>query len=475
MTSSAYWVNQIREPVQFQNAVRLAQQYNANVFLEVGPQPTLTNFGRQSLNEHAALWLPSLSQRRPDCDLMFSSLAQFYESGGELKWAKMFERDKSDQHIARRVALPSYPFQRTRHWLLPDELLSTLNDQPTVEKKSREHGELPVDNDLQTDIGLDRLSPLASALNACWRDVLGVRQISLYDDFFDLGGHSLMILQLVDRIKESIRLSVPNSTLTENPRFEDFCIAVEALLDEQGSEQNEDDALQINPPKLTADESQLYEPFPLVELQQSFLMGRRSDFGLGGVSTHLYFELRPNGLDVSRFVSSLNALIQRHDMLRAVIVGESEQKILEHVPYYEPKIYAINDSTIDAHLETVRKEMSHQVLPEDKWPLFDFRLTQQSDGEHVIHVSMDLLMLDVRSNQILFRDLDLLYAGRGSDLPNIPISYRDYVIAEQQNINSHTFERAKNYWLDRIASFPLAPDLPLAGNPANIHYWLFMD
>jgi len=278
-----------------------------------------------------------------------------------------------------------------------------------------------------------------------------------------------MILQLVDRIKESIRLSVPNSTLTENPRFEDFCIAVEALLDEQGSEQNEDDALQINPPKLTADESQLYEPFPLVELQQSFLMGRRSDFGLGGVSTHLYFELRPNGLDVSRFVSSLNALIQRHDMLRAVIVGESEQKILEHVPYYEPKIYAINDSTIDAHLETVRKEMSHQVLPEDKWPLFDFRLTQQSDGEHVIHVSMDLLMLDVRSNQILFRDLDLLYAGRGSDLPNIPISYRDYVIAEQQNINSHTFERAKNYWLDRIASFPLAPDLPLAGNPANIH------
>jgi len=114
MTSSAYWVNQIREPVQFQNAVRLAQQYNANVFLEVGPQPTLTNFGRQSLNEHAALWLPSLSQRRPDCDLMFSSLAQFYESGGELKWAKMFERDKSDQHIARRVALPSFPFQRTR-------------------------------------------------------------------------------------------------------------------------------------------------------------------------------------------------------------------------------------------------------------------------------------------------------------------------------------------------------------------------
>jgi amino acid adenylation domain-containing protein len=473
MLSPQYWVDQIRKPVRYQAAIQIVLQESANVFVEIGSHPTLTNFARQSFSNDQILMLTSLHEQRVDSKYLTASLARYYEAGGELDWTQMTKLFNDGQNIGRRVELPTYPFQRTRHWLLPDDL-SSFETASTLSESAVKHKVLETDlhdtpQTVSVPLSPDDLSPLASALNVCWRNVLGVAVIRSHDNFFDLGGHSLMILQLTEQIKQSLGLSIPNHILTENSTFEDFCVAAKEFLASGNGGSQGGEQLMLERPLLEADLGNRHELFPLVELQQSFLVGRRSDFGLGGVSTHLYFELNPVDLDLARFTGSLNALIQRHDMLRAVIVGDSEQRILEHVPHYEPKKYAIEDVHIDGHLHKVREEMSHQILPEEKWPLFDFRLTQHGDGQCIIHVSMDLLMLDVRSNQILFRDLDLLYAGKESDLPLLPISYRDYVIAEQKHAAGSASEQARNYWLERVSTFPLAPDLPLVGNPVAIH------
>ena len=83
-----------------------------DVFLEVGPAPVLLGMGRQCLPEDAGLWLSSFRHGRDDWQSMLGSLGALYAAGIEVDWTG-FDRDYS----RRRVVLPTYPFQRKRHWI----------------------------------------------------------------------------------------------------------------------------------------------------------------------------------------------------------------------------------------------------------------------------------------------------------------------------------------------------------------------
>src|SRR5262245_10362337 len=65
-----------------------------------------------------------------------------------------------------------------------------------------------------------------------------------------------------------------------------------------------------------------YEPFPLTDIQQAYYVGRSGDFELGNVSCHTYYEVETDDLDLERFNLALRQLIERHDMLRSVILSD---------------------------------------------------------------------------------------------------------------------------------------------------------
>uniref|UniRef100_A0A8R1EF08 Condensation domain-containing protein n=1 Tax=Caenorhabditis japonica TaxID=281687 RepID=A0A8R1EF08_CAEJA len=77
-------------------------------------------------------------------------------------------------------------------------------------------------------------------------------------------------------------------------------------------------------------DTQQFEPFPLTEVQMAYYLGRNDELGLGGVSPHNYSEVEMK-VDLDRFERSLNKVIQRHGMLRAVF-KKGEQMILPQVP-----------------------------------------------------------------------------------------------------------------------------------------------
>ncbi len=55
-----------------------------------------------------------------------------------------------------------------------------------------------------------------------WCEILGIEELSIYDNFFDLGGHSLSCVQVMGRIKESFGISVPVKTIFESPTVAEF-------------------------------------------------------------------------------------------------------------------------------------------------------------------------------------------------------------------------------------------------------------
>ncbi len=109
----SYWSCHARSPVRFAQSMQVLAERGCEIFLEIGPSPTLIGLGRRCLEQDDYAWLPSLrpDRSRDDWQSMLESLGQLYVRGAKVDWAG-FDRP----YPRRKVSLPTYPFQRKRYW-----------------------------------------------------------------------------------------------------------------------------------------------------------------------------------------------------------------------------------------------------------------------------------------------------------------------------------------------------------------------
>jgi acyl transferase domain-containing protein/acyl carrier protein/protein-L-isoaspartate O-methyltransferase len=108
-----YWVRQVREPVRYAAALTAARAAGASVYVEVGPQPVLTGMGQAWLE--GAVWVPTLRRAHDDRAMLLDALGRAWVHGVVVDW-RGGNRDRGGRVVA---GLPTYPFQRERHWLDP--------------------------------------------------------------------------------------------------------------------------------------------------------------------------------------------------------------------------------------------------------------------------------------------------------------------------------------------------------------------
>ena len=227
----------------------------------------------------------------------------------------------------------------------------------------------------------------------------------------------------------------------------------------------------VSVPQIVPDRAGRYDPFPLTEMQQAYWLGRSGAFELGNVSMHNYLELEAKDFDFPRFQRAWQQLIDRHDMLRAVVLSDGRQKVLESPPPYEIALTDLRDAdetAISSHIQAVRDRLSHQVLPLESWPQFEVVATQFSDRHFRLHLSLDGWCTDFWSTLKLFQDLSHFYNESDGQLPALDLSFRDYVLGTRTLEETPRYEKDLTYWRDRITHLPPAPELPLAQNPGNI-------
>ncbi|MCF5706401.1 amino acid adenylation domain-containing protein [Pseudomonas syringae] len=297
-----------------------------------------------------------------------------------------------------------------------------------------------------------------------WAEVLTCERVGIRDNFFDLGGHSLLATRMVYAINQRLGAQLSLSSLFKTPVLMDLAEQVQA-------HRQADDRPHTPPPRIEADRAARYAPFPLTDIQQAYWFGRESTVTLGGVSAHGYEELRIPGLDVPRFEQALNRMIQRHDMLRVVFLSDGTQQVLEQVPTYQMPRSDLRGLPADAALKALqatRERQSHQVLDASRWPLFEFSLSLLDDGISHLHISLDALIVDAASTQILARELMAFYADPHRVLPEPGLTFRDYVLAEHALRNESRYEQALTYWRERVTTLAPAPDLPLVCQPDSI-------
>ncbi|WP_348983284.1 amino acid adenylation domain-containing protein, partial [Motilimonas sp. E26] len=280
------------------------------------------------------------------------------------------------------------------------------------------------------------------------------------DNFFALGGNSLLAVRLASQISKVFSKQMSLSVIMSTPTVQG--IATYLSVQEQTLAEL---------PYIEPDPAHAHEPFPLTDIQQAYWLGRDSNFELGNISTHGYVEVPFVGTDTGQLERIINRLIDRHGMLRMVVLEDGQQRILDEVPHYSLTEY--DHSTKDAQctydaVMALRNELSHQVLTTDTWPLFDFRVSRLSASESLLHISMDIMLVDASSLMILDKEFAQLYADESVSLAPLTLSFRDYVLAEQKLHETALYRSAEKYWLDRVAMFPARPSLPLAVEPSAI-------
>ena len=112
MGDSQYWLTQMRAPVQFSQSISTLAVQGVTHFVEVGPHPVLLGMGVECIPGTAVEWLPSLRRDRTDWSDLIESLQRLYVGGADVDW-NGFDRG----YPRRRIALPTYPFRKTRHWM----------------------------------------------------------------------------------------------------------------------------------------------------------------------------------------------------------------------------------------------------------------------------------------------------------------------------------------------------------------------
>jgi acyl transferase domain-containing protein len=112
-----YWRRHIREGVRFADGIRSLADLGYEVFVEMGPHPTLAGMGRRSLPElRDALWLGSLKRDADASAQIFGALGALHTRGIAVDWEGF---DASWER--NRVPLPTYPWQHRRYWMSGEE------------------------------------------------------------------------------------------------------------------------------------------------------------------------------------------------------------------------------------------------------------------------------------------------------------------------------------------------------------------
>jgi len=196
-TDARYWCRQLTECVRFHDGIGLLLRENHQLFLEIGPGNVLASAAQRHPDAARAHFIPFLRharQSQDDVAFLLGAVGKAWQAGLAVDWTTLHDGKR------QRLSLPSYPFQGRRYWLASAVTASAATDAEAAigAANAHEHEVRPHANHVAPRDELEQL------LADIWQQCLGVPQVGIHDDFFALGGQSLMASQLMVRVSEAL-------------------------------------------------------------------------------------------------------------------------------------------------------------------------------------------------------------------------------------------------------------------------------
>lgn len=348
--------------------------------------------------------------------------------------------------------------ERLPEYMIPHNIIKIeelpLNKNGKVDRKKLKklYDNLDCDNGRNDEITVRADTETTSFLMEIWKKLLEKESIKAASNYFHVGGDSLMATKLISEVKETFGVVISVGDVFANPILADLSDFIDA---KKGNAQAEFKK------SIETDLENLNEPFHLTDVQFAYWIGRSGAYSLSSVSTHCYYELDCTDVNAAKLQKVMNGMIRDHAMLRAVILKNGKQQILKETPPYVLEIN--NVSYFEEHekesiLMEIRKEMSHEVINTEKWPLFHFRASIIEERKLRLHIGFDNLILDGWSMFQLLKEIRQRYDNEGFEFEKTAVSFRDYVLALNKMKETPKYLEDKNYWINRLDHFLNPPE-----------------
>ncbi len=292
-------------------------------------------------------------------------------------------------------------------------------------------------------------SELEQQVAAIWAQILGVERVGLADHFFESGGHSLLAMQVISRLRQLLGREVPLRTMFEQPRLQGF---VETLCN---SHESQASVLQILPVSRQ-------QPLALSYAQerQWFLW----QLDPHSAAYHVPSTLRLRGwLDHAALQRSFDSLVARHESLRTQVHQDEGQafQIIRENGTVDILHEQVNEADMQRRVET---EIA-QPFDLQQGPLLRVTLLRLAEDDHVLVLVQHHIVSDGWSMQVMVDELVQLYAaysqGQDLQLPALPIQYADYAQWQRDWMTGGERDRQMGYWQALLGGEPSVLELPL--------------
>ncbi|MFJ1759573.1 non-ribosomal peptide synthase/polyketide synthase [Amycolatopsis sp. NPDC088138] len=270
--------------------------------------------------------------------------------------------------------------------------------------------------------------PVAELVAEVLQNVLGVERVGADDNFFDLGGHSLLGVRVVAELRKRLSADIPIRLIFDSPTVAELADAVTRAT------RREFQAIPKRPDG----------PAPLAGVQVGMWLADRMAPSSAEYLVPNAVRLRGT-LDVDALAAALTKLVERHEILRTRFVeldGEPKQVVDPAGPVPLP----VTD------IDAVEPFLEARPIDLATGPVFSAALGRLAEHDHVLVLSAHHIVLDGWSEGILAEELRDLYAG--VDLAPLPVQYADVAAWSQPT------EADVEFWRTQLSGVPQVVQLP---------------
>lgn len=454
--SPQYWARQLRAPVRFADCIETLCQDAPQVLAEVGPGRALGGFAlRHQAARHArrvvALAAGS-SQHGKDSDLavLLAGIGQLYCHGVKVDWRLFYAGQQR-----RRVALPTYPFAQRCYY--PASLLAaaaaTATDAVPATPDPAASGHAvavpaPASNDL---------TPVQQQLSTIWTGFLGIEQLDIHVDLFNLGVDSLLSIRAISAIRDAFHVDITLDTIFLRRTIAEQAAEIEERLRGSDSETVPPIAARglTAPAFLSASQERLWIISQLEDEHTAYNTG--------------FFHFVKN-IDIDLLERAFRAVIDRHSILRTTYAEVDGQPVQTAHDEYDFSIEHLDASALPIKERHARaKELWQQALmtPIDlaRDLMIRVRMLRFDETTHIMMVAQHHICSDNWSTNVLMEEVNRVYEafakGEPDPRPPLALQYADYALWQRDWLASGMLERQLAYWTAHLADIPTVHNLPL--------------
>ncbi len=311
-------------------------------------------------------------------------------------------------------------------------------------------------------------TPTEEAIAHIFTSVLGLQQISIHDNFFEIGGHSLLVTQVISRLRETFNVELPLRRLFELPTVAQLG---QTLLE---FEQNKADLIVKSPEgidnlKFTITPTQrTSNQFPLSFTQERLWFLDQLEGKSNKYNIPIALQIRGN-LNIAVLEQALATIIQRHEILRTrfTTINGTPVQIIDSDTNFTLSVLDLQEFPQDQFSDQVQQKVKEELeTPFNLSKSHSLRVTllQVAPEAFVLLVSMHHVVCDGWSIGIFIQELFTLYQAflfkSPSLLPNLPIQYADFAVWQRQWWRGERLQTQLDYWKQQLSNAPPVLELP---------------